>query len=355
MEHTTNRRDLTFNPKIKAYTFRYDSAWKIKNRNKFSTNFGAKYHKNGDIAIIIDTSTNGLDLQKYKAIPICLPTPKTFEVDNVNKGLPVIAAGRGARYAETTDGVTGQQITSCFVNQGLVRNRGYGYEGAENKVLSCKGYNRRYANIPTQDICISLSNTRIYKQGQREFSAENAKSISTDSTINFSQHTDYIYIKPPQNDMCEDYWQIAEQALKEMKERHGIEVVKPNDFTTKPDRILVINSLIPEVSNFGTPSQYLIRYLMSLSKKNNPGNKKNTPGPIGVRCYNLQKLAQHGVCETGDAKYPWGFCSPSCSKSRSIQNTDNTKFEKMDAKYHEKTPKSSFFWAQSLRKNYFEV
>lgn len=338
---------LHFNLNIKAYTYKYDPGWKIANKDKFDR-VGRNFFKNGDVAIVIDTSSNGLNLQQHKAMPICLPTPNSFQIENINNGLPVITAGRGHRYQEgIIDDDTGELITSCFTNEGLVAKKGVVYEGAQNKFLSCKDSFgdsfRDDLNKPQDDVCLPLSNAKVSIKDKSAVNAKNVKSISTDSMVTFFRfssrniaytgHKDRLTIRPPQNDKCEDYWLLAEQSLKELKDRHGIGIIKPNDFTSKPDRIMVLNSL-----NFfhGKSDQYIMQYL-----------KSNIPN-VGVRCYNLQKLAQHGICETDDAKYPWGFCSPSCSKSQTIE--DSRQYEKMDAKYHEKAPKFSRFRRHSTRK-----
>ena len=333
-----------YESKIKVYTYKYDPEWNIKNRNRFK-NIGEGAFKYGDIAIVIDTSTNGLNLKQYSALPICLPTPKTYEIDDISKGIPVIMAGRGIRYDEKIDGTINpllkKRITSCFTNEGLVRKKDLGYEGVQNKFLSCKGYYRKDMNTPNKDVCISLSNARVFQNGKSTFNAEKLKSISTRTTITFSPafrgDKNFFTITLPQNDRCVDYWLKAEQALKDMKDKLGMEIANHIDFTSKPDRIAVLNSLVPISNNLDTK---VVDTIYTLSKLNTRG--------VGVRCYNLEKLGQHGVCETEDDKYPWGFCSPSCSKSKSIKGWDYKQYEKMDARYHEKSPIFSEFRGFSL-------
>ena len=333
---------------IKVYLFKYTPEWsKVDARFKpyiqqkqLDKN---KYFKNGDIAIVIDTSPNGLNLHQHKAIPICLPKL----IDATFKKAPqtdvdVIFAGRGWRYSESTDD---PKINSCYTNEGLVQKKGKGLATVQHIFLPCKGYERKRKD----NVCIPLENGKLSQNGKR-VSAFKTKSISITSTIKFFDTPSSFQIESPKNDasankLCNDYWDKAEQALNRAKQDTQINLFEQTDSTNEPDRIVVfeksqvIEKRKPYWDTTGSSRPRLVAVDIDWKQLLEEWEKR--PSKMGVMCYNLTKLGKFGICKTEKHQYPWGFCSPSCGKTTKLSIDHYEDFEEMNAIYHEDFPKDS--------------
>ena len=332
----------SFRKEIKVYLFKYTPEWSIE-QNKIKDLKEDQYLRNGDIAIVIDTSVNGLNLHQHKAIPICLPkfidTTAEISIKTV-----VTIAGRGERYSETTDRVQKYfpKISSCLTNEGVVQKKSKGLATVQHIFLPCKGYERKHKD----NVCISLENGQISHSGKK-VSAFKTKSISTTSSIKFFNAPSSFQIESPLNDpsaneLCNDYWDKAEQALKREKQDTKINLFEQSDSTDEPDRIVVFDqSQVKAERSWDKTGSKPRLVTTDINWKKVLEEWEKFPSKMGVMCYNLPKLGQFGICKTEKHQYPWGFCSPSCGKTTKFSFDNFENYEEMKAIYHEEFPKDS--------------
>ena len=94
---------LQFNKDVRSYLHQYEPEW-WTNSPEDEEKQRRIIWKNGDAALIINKSRVGLNLEPFNAIPICLPTPHTFE-----EVFQVTLVGRGKIYEECPP-TTGQSL-----------------------------------------------------------------------------------------------------------------------------------------------------------------------------------------------------------------------------------------------------
>ena len=274
----------TFNENIKAFIYKYEPAWwevgtKEEKRKKNRT------WKNGDIGLIIDES--GLDLKTKKVIPICLPVPNTFENE-----FEVTAAGTGKIYDEYID-MKGRKKTSCMTNEGVARKIGPEYSNIQSVFLQCKDYDR-----DKKDSCTLVKDATIAMPTHKERKGYKSKWLSTNINISFfptpnPKSGKSVRIKIPRNDECQRLDRKVERAYKKLgMERKFI-------FNTEdglgPTRIVVFDK-------GETDSAWKAQY-------KNWDKQSSSSVPY---CYNLERVAGIGICETDSQWYNFGFCSISC-------------------------------------------
>ena len=323
----------SFRKEIKVYLFEYNPEWS-KEKDKDKQLKENKYFINGDIAIVIDTSVNGLNLYQHKAIPICLPEFIDTTAQRGTKTVVTIAGG-GDRYSESEDD---PNINSCLTNEGVVPKKNRRLATVQHIFLPCKGYERKHKN----NVCISLENGNISHKGKK-VSAFKTKSISTTSSIKFFNAPSSFQIESPLNDpsaneLCNDYWDKAEQALKRERQDTKINLFEESDSTDEPDRIVVFDKSQVKAKTYWDKTGSKPRLVTAdINWKEVLEEWEKFPSKMGVMCYNLPKLGQFGICKTEKHQYPWGFCGPSCVVS--IDNFED--YEEMKAIYHEEIPEDS--------------
>ena len=129
----------SFNKDINAFIHKYEPNWWNEGTDDAERLKRKRYMKNGDIGLIIAESKLGLNLKSNKAIPICLPLPKTTSENTNSKGeLKVTVVGRGKVYDQFTD-EEGNKKHSCMTNEGVVKKRGPEYGPIQEIFLQCKG------------------------------------------------------------------------------------------------------------------------------------------------------------------------------------------------------------------------
>ena len=186
-------QDTLFNDNIKAYVYKYEKnkepldGWTIR-RNK------------GDIGIIITKVK--IDLAREKIVPICLPTPDTFETKS---GIDVKFVGWGARgriKMEPTGDVTSY---ACFTNGAREPDKKL-YPSTEGlSIVSCD---------------FSKAEAKFCLGGQKDSEGFNQHQITTFSyktRIKFNENmVDYIE-KDIFYEKCVEYMKVAEKKWVEAK------------------------------------------------------------------------------------------------------------------------------------------
>ena len=299
------------------YIYEYDPHW-----SKLS-NLNIKHLRNGDIAIVKISSSEGLNLRKYSAVPICLPAPTTFAPTNTELK-HVTLAGSGRRYASTYDDKMPDlfkplPFTSCYTNEAMVKD----IEGIRRSVfLQCQG-------DPTADTaCIEWKNIEM-KGTEIPKDPSMLSSISTMSEMKFSKGPDgynRAELILHRDDKCAKYWDKAERAY---AKHQKLSSIKESPITQH--RIVIIKA-----NSEGD-------FLKEIRARN-----WNYILNAHIVCYNIKMVAKYGICKTKTTvdlqyrtPYSWGFCSRSCEAAK--QSFDVHSFEETEITYHEKPPKDSLY------------
>ena len=287
-----NTKDYTvfsFNDNIKAFLYKYEPEWWSEGTDLEKRTKG-RHYKNGDAGLIIDTSGLGLNLKDRQAIPICLPSPKSFA-----KEFKITAVGRGDLYREwkapfQTAG--GKKITSCMTNEGVVKKREPEYAHLTETFLQCKNY-----DPDKRDSCIYVKDAEMYRGDNNKIDKYTSRLLSTDSKITFGDSSDNsgrkMKIEIPENDECEELYGATVKSVKKLTDEVGIKFIR--DDGKGPSRIVVFENDVTD-------------WVQEYQKwEKSPFMFSNV-----TYCYNLRRLETFGICETDDQTYNFGFCSPSC-------------------------------------------
>ena len=309
----------SFKKEINAFIYKYDPDWYSKGTDDLEKKKRKYFTKNGDIGLIIVESKLGLDLKLNRAIPICLPTPKTISENQNHKGeLKVTAVGRGKIYSEFKD-KKGNKKQSCMTNEGLVKKKAWSTAHIQEIFLQCKHDSNK------EDNCLSMEDACI-GAGDNTCKGYKHQLLSTNVKVQFFGNPqpplNRMRISIPPNDECEKLSQKVNKAVDKLEK--GKQRIFHKDDGLGPSRILVFDK-------DGEDTE-------SLEEKYNKW--KGQVAPTVPYCYNLKRLAQWGICETlGNVNsYNFGFCSSSCKfkGTAPFQDGNNEiQFLEFKATYHE--------------------
>ena len=306
---------------VKAYIYKYEPNWWEEGTEKEKLD-KIEYMKNGDIGLIIDESDLGLNLKLNKAIPICLPSQKTFEMKKKNNELKVTVVGRGRVYDELTD-EQGFKKHSCMTNEGVVKKRGQEYapngDVLKESFLQCK-----YTSWK-EDICLLMKNACI-KKGNSKCSGYNHQLLSTSAEISFSRDSKgrRMRINIPRMDECQKLSKKVTNVIDKL-DKWRQRIFKQDD-GLGPSRILVLDKEDKDTNLREKYNEFKTQTII---------NSKGAPVPY---CYNLKRLAKWGVCETEYDVYNFGFCSSSCKlkgKAPFQINKKLVQYLELTADFHE--------------------
>ena len=319
---------------IKAYLYKYEPQWwmdgteedKIKKKS---------FYKNGNIGLIVDE--NGINLKKWTASPICLPTIETFKKDDSmtsEKGIPsgeqilkVKVIGREQRYLDIAkekmpnepDFKKNKKVTSCMTNEGVVKKSG----NTQANFLPCMPY-----DLEGQHSCTLPIDAKVL-QGSKELGYGKkgyGGLLSTDVEIEFIPKVSIkdkgprMIIKIKEDDQCLKLTKIVKNAFDRTVK--ALQINYQGEDTAAPSRVLVFEW-------DGSGKDWEERY----------AEWEKGMSPNVAYCYNLEKLAEFGICETDNPLYNFGFCSPGCQKLHS-QRDDRSK------------PHERYYW--ELRADFYD-
>ena len=294
-EEFMNEGDMMkkYNNNIKAYVYKFDPEWSRK--HFWANNY---YYRYGDVGLIIDESTLGLDLTKRQASPICLPSSLAFEGEDMHQEIKVTASGRGKMYAEYKDD-EGNEFTSCMTNEGVVKSKLQEHRHIRETFLQCKNYNRDKKDrcIQMKDAIVSRSKIQQSQDRDNEYIGYHNQLLSTEAKIDFLPGGEgskiRMKIKLPQNDECQKLSAKITESIKKLEAEKQIRFYR--DDSNGPSRVVVFDE--------GESKSDWAKLYTDWEKTGFP----NVP-----YCYNLTSLAEFGICETDSEVYNFGFCSPSC-------------------------------------------
>lgn len=268
MEAAKPFEQLQFNKDVRSYLYQYEPEWWTKSPEDEEKQRRIIW-KNGDAAVIINKSRVGLNLEPFNAIPICLPTPHTFEeVD-----FQVTLVGRGKIYEEcppttrqsllkkpstlstSTTSSTSQYSTShystnpataypnsCMTNGERIYNNMP--HNTKFKFSSCRNYVRKNG----EGNCFGFENAEIIRKrgkGSKKSFGYNKKLISTELKIRFfgkiGAPNRRIKIELPENDKCED---ISGDVMRLLDDEAN-KLESSRDDLKVPSRIVVLEKRIP--------------------------------------------------------------------------------------------------------------
>ena len=246
--------DLQFNPRIKAYIYRYAQPDPATYPHGFSGSL--TFSKNGDIGIVINH--NSFVLTRPNVAPICLPAEDNDPTTDTLKGKKVRTAAWGDRYEELAgkDGRSGQ--TSCQTNQGKTMEMQFP-KGIQTAFFPCVNQ-----ELDGKHFCAQIP-TAIH-------------TFSNQAMVTFRNKQMEISPLPASSNKCEKYWNEAKKAF----------------YRSWPGK-----------SVFGDFDQLVIQEECGF-------------GAVVDVCYNIKKVGKYGICQVtfGSSKKPnWGFCSRSCAMS----------------------------------------
>ena len=308
----------SFNKDINAFIHKYEPNWWNEGTDDAERLKRKRYMKNGDIGLIIVESKLGLDLKLNKAIPICLPLLKTISENQNSKGeLKVSVVGRGKVYDQFTD-EEGEKQHSCMTNEGVVKKRGPEYGPIQEVFLKCK--------LKLQeDVCVSMKNA-CAKKGNKKCTSYRHQLLSTSAQISFFQDSKgrRMRISLPRIDECDKLSKKVTNAINKL-DKWRQRIFKQDD-GLGPSRILVLDKGEKDMN---------LKEKYNEFKTQTIRNSKGAPVPY---CYNLNRLAAWGICETESDVYNFGFCSSSCKVKRILPVKVNKKiiqYFELTADYHE--------------------
>ena len=282
--------------------------------------------KNGDIALI--RFKKGFRLSLHKASTITLPNPNIAAGNDLLDKRSVRTAGRGQRYYDDTpkEGAS-DPIHSCYTNGGVIHKRQtpkhvrcLDYKREENgRVLGCP----KILNVfDSFSVGSKVDIENCIEGSDKECSA------SVDLRKNNAGAS-------PLHDECSKLYTEAIHAInRKIAENPDTEDLL-SMFKTKTDRFFVYEyDSVPKYDTIRTNVKY------------HKPNKIPREYSKEVQCYIKNKVAKYGVCKTDQEPY-WGFCSKSC-RADSLHDsliTDKdsngfTRYDEVDAWYHEKVPKA---------------
>ena len=288
---------------IKAYLYKYEPQWWMDGTEEDKMK-KKSFYKNGNIGLIVDE--NGINLKKWKASPICLPTIETFQKDDSmtsEKGIPsgeqvlkVKVIGRKQRNLDIAKekkpneqvSKKNNKVTSCMTNEGVVKKSG----NTQANFLPCMPYDRE-----GQHSCTLTKDANVL-QGSREYRGYGGL-LSTDVEIEFIPKPSItgkgprMKIKIKEDDQCVKLTQIVRNAFDRMAKE--LQINYQGEDTAAPSRVLVFEW-------DGSGKDWEERY----------ADWEKGMSPNVAYCYNLEKLAEFGICETDSQLYNFGFCSPGC-------------------------------------------
>ena len=311
-EEKVQNGEVSFNEDIKVYLFKYEPKWSLEEDPKIADYRRRPFLKNGDVALVINSSMKKLNLQPGLDVPICLPSSDIFEKHDKIK---VKMAGRGIQYQEFYD-KHWEKHTTCLTNEGLMKNRQHGYEGAQHIFLPCKDFDIERA----KDTCIPLKRVFVRSKDGSSLTADKISAISTNSKVTFDEMVKEIDIDETEDYDCEEIFRESMKAFNAIEK--GTRMKLANDFGGDPDTIVLFDKN-DSITNWD--KAYF--------------NWEKQPESTNVMsCYNLKKLGAYGICETESEKYHYGFCGSSClakdDKER-IKEKEKNLYWEMDAEYHE--------------------
>ena len=310
-----NKNGDSFNPNIKVYLYKYEPAY---SRGK------TPWIKNGDIAIVKDKSSLGLQLNYYRASPICLPAENTFSSDVIGRHVfDVTTAGRGKRFdaivSQTPKPKTQKpktvktqtprpktlktqtpktqtrrpktripktlkpkrKFSTCFTNDALLNKN----EGNPREVVSFLQCSK---NSKIKKYCRALNNVKVTKDG-KPVDQKKLLSMSHESRIVIINNI--IKIQLYLEDDCHELWKKANNNYKKNN------ILSPGK-SIEHDRIIIVDATSQE----DFKKQYnFIKYLQIPQ--------------MGKICYNLRKVAKNGICKIDNPPSNFntvGFCTRSC-------------------------------------------
>ena len=313
----TEEPDYVFNEEISVYIYKYDPQWTKQSDPNIDYIY---WLKNGDIAIIKNTSPAGLDLKRYSVSPICLPSPRIFEqkIDHIT------IAGKGVRYHSTDDNhlppfLYPLPFTSCYTNEALLKDSKK-YPTKRSVFLQCEG------DPEYNTACVQWDDVVIDGKGSM-----GVNSISTNVQVKFSFSPVSIdaELTLDKDDKCSQYWEKAEKLIAEQP-------ILSNGPSITQHRIVIIKAASKyEFEKIGNRWNWNID---TMARK----KVRRKLGLVKI-CYNVKKVAKYGICKTKSASntpYGWGFCSRSCEHA---QFSNWEEFEEIKVIYNETPPKNTFF------------
>ena len=292
---------------IKAYLYKYEPQWWMDGTEEDKMK-KKSFYKNGNIGLIVDEK--GINLKKWKASPICLPTIETFTKDDSTtseKGIPsgeqilkVKVIGREQRYLDIAKekkpnepvSKKNKKVTSCMTNEGVVKKSG----NTQANFLPCKPY-----DLEGQHSCTLPSDAKVL-QGSKELGYGKkgyGGLLSTDVEIEFIPKVSIkdkgsrMIIKVKEDDQCLKLTKIVRNAFDRVVK--ALQINYQGEDTAAPSRVLVFEW-------DGSGKDWEERY----------AEWEKGMSPNVAYCYNLEKLAEFGICETDNQLYNFGFCSPGC-------------------------------------------
>ena len=311
-----------YKKEIKAFVYKYEPKWWDEGSDEIKKH-KREFYKYGDVGLIIDDSSKGLNLLANQAIPICLPSPQAFKMENQEgfdskqKGFEVTVVGRGDLYVDDDT----QKISSCMTNEGVAKKRDPGNEHVQETFLQCKDKDlaHKYTCKGIKNAIVTIGSKRLDTKGYEE------NLISVYSKIRFVgyslKHGRKMEIDIPENDECKTLSNaITDEVYKADKDISLL-------WKGEPSRIVVFNK--PE-------------NLVDWDKEFFDWEKQ--PSPDIPYCYNLKKVAKYGICETESDKYNFGFCSSSCLKKHPLDFDGRKRFYwELKAEYRETMDKEDEF------------
>ena len=271
------KHNWPFDENLEAFLYKYEKDEKF-------------FSKNGDLGLLFK---NRGFAPKSNLVPICLPSPDTYDESNE---IRVKLAGWGLQYDREKE--VGKEKSSCQTNEGVIIDGKEPLPPFEDRsvFLECK------FKDPGKAACFNVLNENKI----------NTFSTSTDMTKIVKAVTKEDQTKAFENILqsisfksCNKYLEVAKDTwIKEMKES--------NKLDTKDSNLLlsIFNKKISRIEIWDEKSKI-------------------------ETCYNVANLGKFGICETTDkSAVSWGFCSKTCH-IMTLKNFQNVPLNEAEFIYYD--------------------
>ena len=319
--------NIEYNKDILAFIYKYEPKYWNEGNNHTAKLIRRTHYKNGDVGLIINKSKLGLNLIEYKAIPVCLPTPESFE-----REFKVTMVGRGNSYIEAENDPS---INTCRTNGNRVGNELPNQ--IDNSLLNfapCKEYKRE----DKEKTCLNWNDAVIKRDGSNVQNGYRKEFVSTNMKIDFTTmgttSDRFMTVNLPSGDKCEELSDRIAAVIEKLIKEKTIKI--SNDEEHGPSRVVVFD----ENENVDFENQYNDWKTMPELQK----------GMHSTYCYNIKTVASYGVCQTlldpplvSTSQDNYGFCGSSCMTPNIFNHFHNESvweaFQgvqwEMEAKYYE--------------------